>query len=176
MGCIHIYVDGSCEENRNVTAETPAGWGFAVVEGDTGLGRGRGDIVYEASGIVITNSNLSEFIGAEVGSNNTAELSAIAQALRWILESGDCECVVIRADSQYALNIAAGEWRAKKNRALAQRVQKLWNEVSTICELRGEHVRAHRGHRWNERADHLAFRAMSGEEALPLQFWKPGQR
>ena len=100
MECIHIYVDGSCEENRNVTAETPAGWGFAVVDGDTGLGRGRGDIVYESSGIVLTNSNLPGFIGAEVGSNNTAELSAIAQALRWILESGDCECVVIRADSQ----------------------------------------------------------------------------
>ena len=176
MEYIHIYVDGSCEENRNVTAETPAGWGFAVVDGDTGLGRGRGDIVYESSGIVLTNSNLPGFIGAEVGSNNTAELSAIAQALRWILESGDCECVVIRADSQYALNIATGEWRAKKNRALAERVQALWNEVSTICELRGEHVRAHRGHRWNERADHLAFRAMSGKEPLPLQFWKPGMR
>ena len=48
VAALHIYVDGSCEENRNVTADTPAGWGFCVVEGDTGLGRGRGEIVTEA--------------------------------------------------------------------------------------------------------------------------------
>ena len=36
---ISIYVDGSCEENKNVTAKTPAGWGFCVVIGDTGLGK-----------------------------------------------------------------------------------------------------------------------------------------
>ncbi len=173
---LHIYVDGSCEENRNVTAATPAGWGFAVVRGDSGLGRGRGEIIHESSGPVITDSDVSGFLGAEVGSNNTAELSAIAHALRWILESGGENGIVLRADSQYALNIASGNWKAKKNKALAQRIQALWNEVSTLCKLSGEHVRAHRGHRWNERADHLAFRAMSGEDPLPLQFWKPGNR
>ncbi|NDF32956.1 MAG: hypothetical protein EB157_00135 [Euryarchaeota archaeon] len=157
VAVLHIYVDGSCEENRNVTAETPAGWGFCVVEGDTGLGRGRGEIVTEGSGSVITDESSNAFIGAEVGSNNTAELSAIAAALSWLLKQGGGSSVVIRADSQYALNIANGQ-------------------VSSLRELSGEHVRAHRGHRWNERADHLAFRAMSGQEPLPLQFWKPGQR
>jgi len=92
------------------------------------------------------------------------------------LAKGGDDSIVIRADSQYALNIARGEWRAKKNRALASRVRAMWDEVSSLRELHGEHVRAHRGHRWNERADHLAFRAMSGEEPLPLQFWKPGNR
>ncbi|HJO42475.1 MAG TPA: RNase H family protein, partial [Candidatus Thalassarchaeaceae archaeon] len=96
--------------------------------------------------------------------------------LRWVLESGREGGIVIRADSQYALNIASSSWRAKKNKALALRIQNLWNEVSGLCQLSGEHVRAHRGHRWNERADHLAFRAMSGENPLPLQFWKPGNR
>ena len=176
VAALHIYVDGSCEENRNVTSETPAGWGFCVVEGDTGLGRGRGEIVTEGSGSVITDEASEAFIVAEVGSNNTAELSAIAGALGWLLRQGGSSSVVIRADSQYALNIANGQWRAKKNRDLASHVRSLWNEVSSLRELSGEHVRAHRGHRWNERADHLAFRAMSGEEPLPLQFWKPGQR
>ncbi len=173
---LHIYVDGSCEENRNVTDATPAGWGFAVVRGDTGLGRGRGEIIHESSGPVITNPDVAGFLGAEVGSNNTAELSAIGHALRWVLESGREDGIVIRADSQYALNIGSSAWRAKKNKALALRIQSLWNEVSGLCQLSGEHVRAHRGHRWNERADHLAFRAMSGENPLPLQFWKPGNR
>ena len=154
----------------------PCGMGVCVVRGDTGLGRGRGEVITEGFGRVITEDGSSGFIGAEVGSNNTAELNAIAGALQWLLAKGGDDSVVIRADSQYALNIAQGEWRAKKNRALASRVRAMWDEVSSLRELHGEHVRAHRGHRWNERADHLAFRAMSGEEPLPLQFWKPGNR
>ena len=122
VAALHIYVDGSCEENRNVTADTPAGWGFCVVEGDTGLGRGRGEIVTEGSGQVITDEGSDAFIGAEIGSNNTAELSAIAGALVWLLQQGGRSSVVIRADSQYALNIANGQWRAKKNRDLASHV------------------------------------------------------
>jgi ribonuclease HI len=115
-------------------------------------------------------------LGAEVGSNNTAELSAIAHALRWLLGESKIETAVIRGDSNYALNIASGLWRAKANQDLARRVRDLWDEVSGIISLNGEHVPAHRGHRWNERADHLAFRAMQGEVPLPLQFWKPGKR
>ena len=35
---LSLYFDGLCQENRNVTAETPAGWGVVVVRGDSGLG------------------------------------------------------------------------------------------------------------------------------------------
>ena len=173
---LYIYVDGSCEENRNVTSQTPAGWGFCVISGDSGIGRGGGDVVLEKSGPVVTDVSADGFLGAEVGSNNTAELSAIAQAMRWLLTEGGDQGVVIRGDSQYALSISSGEWRAKANKALADSARSLWSEVSSLRSLRAEHVRAHRGHRWNERADHLAFRAMQGEDALPLQFWKPGAR
>ena len=69
-----LYVDGSCDGNQNVDATTPAGWGVVVVEGDSGLGRGSGEILTELSGPVSTSPS-EEFIGAEVGSNNTAELS-----------------------------------------------------------------------------------------------------
>ena len=175
-GKISIYVDGSCEENRNVTASTPAGWGFCVVLGDTGLGKGQGEIVTERSGPVITKKTSIEYIGSEVGSNNTAELCALAHALKWLLMEGGDAPAVIRGDSQYALKIGSGIWKAKSNKELALNVQKLWKEVSFLRELSQEHVRAHRGHRWNERADHLAFRAMQGKEPLPLQFWKPGNR
>ena len=173
---ISIYVDGSCEENRNVTASTPAGWGFCVVLGDTGLGKGQGEIVTERSGPVITKKTSSEYIGSEIGSNNTAELCALAHALKWLLMEGGNAPAVMRGDSQYAIKIGSGFWKAKSNKELALNVQKLWKEVSFLTELSQEHVRAHRGHRWNERSDHLAFRAMQGKEPLPLQFWKPGNR
>ena len=72
-----LYVDGSCDGNQNVDASTPAGWGVVVVEGDSGLGRGSGEIMTELSGPVSTSPEDDEFIGAEVGSNNTAELSGL---------------------------------------------------------------------------------------------------
>ena len=173
---ITLYFDGSCKENRNVTHETPAGWGLVVVRGDAGLGRGDGEIIEERSGLVITDPAAEGWLGAEVGSNNTAELSSLAHALRWLLAEGGDAPVTLRGDSQYALNIATGDWRAKANLELAARVQDLWAEVGMLREIEGEHIRAHRGHRWNERADHLAWRACIGENPLPLQFWKPGKR
>ena len=173
---VHIYVDGSCRDNRNVTSDTHAGWGLCVVENGGRHGNGMGHVLAELSGNVVTNSEESDFLGAEVGSNNTAELSAIAHALRWLLSQSAIESAIIRSDSNYALNIASGDWRAKANKVLVHRVRDLWEEVTAILDLTGEHVPAHRGHRWNERADHLAFRAMQGDSPLPLQFWKPGRR
>ena len=171
-----IYVDGSCLGNQNVDADTPAAWAVVVVSGDSGLGRGNGSLVEEFAGHVITQSGVANFIGAEVGSNNTAELTAIAEALRWLLTEGGGNEAIIRADSQYAGNLASGAWKAKANRARGAHVQELWTTVSGLRPLSWEHVRAHRGHRWNERADHLALRKAQNEAPAPLSFWKPGQR
>ena len=173
---LSIYVDGSCQDNQNVTAETPAAWAYVVVEGDGGLGRGDGGILTEASGLVVTDEQAVDFIGAEVGSNNTAELSALAHALRWLLIRGDDTPTTVFGDSEYALRIASRIYRARANRELATHVQELWDEVASLRSLQGNHVPAHRGHRWNERADHLAYRCMQGEQPLPLEFWKPGNR
>jgi|TARA_B110000881_G_scaffold190657_1_gene182022 ribonuclease HI len=171
-----IYVDGSCLGNQNVDENTPAGWGMVVVTGDSGLGKGSGKISHEENGRVITDSESSEFIGAEIGSNNTAELTAFAMALRWVLVNLEGEEVLIRSDSTYAGNLADGSWKAKVNKELVATLRRLWEEVYSAFDLSWQHVRAHRGHRWNERADHLASRAATDETPLPLEFWKPGQK
>ncbi|MAK04851.1 MAG: hypothetical protein CMA03_03060 [Euryarchaeota archaeon] len=171
-----LYVDGSCLDNVNVDKNTEAGWGFLVVKGDLPLGKGKGEIIHEENGLVITNSNSEDYFGAEVGSNNTGELSAIAHALRWILINTENEIVEICTDSTYAGNIASGKWKAKANKELSANVQNLWNEVDSKQTLTWRHVRAHRGHRWNERADHLAVRAVQKKAPEPLSFWKPGMR
>ena len=171
-----LYVDGSCLGNQNVDAQTPASWGLVVVVGDSGLGKGSGELHHEAAGPVLTDPKSDGYIGAEVGSNNTAELSGFAAALRWLLMEGGEEAAEIRADSTYAGNLASGAWKAKANRALVAHVQALWDEVAALRPLSWSHVKAHRGHRWNERADHLAARHMQGELPEPLTFWKPGQR
>ena len=172
----HIYVDGSCLGNQNVDSDTPAGWGVVVITGSNDLGRGNGEILHEFNGKVVTDSSDSKFIGAEVGSNNTAELTAFAEALRWVLSEGGESDIIIKTDSQYAGNHATGAWKAKANRELVAHVQALWNEVTQIRELSWEHVKAHSGHRWNERADHLAIRAAQDIRPTPIDFWKPGLR
>ena len=171
-----IYGDGSCPGNRDVAATTSASWAFVVVEGDLPHGRGSGEVVHEEAGPVLTDSTAPGFLGAEVGSNNTAELSAFAQALRWLLLQTSDANALIRADSIYAGNLADGSWKAKANRALVARVQALWKEVNEQREVAWDHVRAHRGHRWNERADHLAGRHALGEAPDPLSFWRTGSR
>ena len=173
---LSLYVDGSCLGNQNVDQNTPAAWGLVVVKGDTGLGKGSGEIIDEKSAMVITDKHVVGYIGAEVGSNNTAELSGFAAALRWLLVEGGTQPAIIRADSQYAGNLAAGVWKAKANRELVANVQMLWKEVSELRTLSWSDVRAHRGHRWNERADHLALRCANQQSPAPLSFWKPGQR
>ena len=171
-----IYVDGSCLENMNVSKNTLAAWGMVVVKGDSQLGKGKGEIIFENSGLVITNPDSDEYFGAEVGSNNTGELSAIAHALRWLLINDGESVVEICTDSTYAGNVASSSWKAKANKKLAKSVQDLWEEVSLKQKLTWRHVRAHRGHKWNERADHLAIRAVQGKAPEPLSFWKPGMR
>ena len=45
---------------------------------------------------VVTNPSENDYLGAEVGSNNTAELTAIGHAARWILSQPGEGVVVIR--------------------------------------------------------------------------------
>lgn len=169
-------MDGSCLGNQNVDETTEAGWGLVIISGDTGLGRGTGTVFEELFGRVITNPEESNYLGAEIGSNNTGELSSFAHALRWCLKEGGEGEIIIRTDSTYAGNMADGSWNAKTNLKLVEFVQELWLEVASMRRLSWNHVKAHRGHRWNERADHLALRAALGEIPKPLSFWKPGQR
>ena len=75
-----IYTDGSGSQGR-CSADTPAGWGFVVVDKQTG------EHEHSVNGPVETDSRSIRYIGANVGSNNTAELSAIVEALLFQLAS-----------------------------------------------------------------------------------------
>ena len=59
------------------------------------------------------------------------------------------------------LEITTEILKAKANKTLVAKVQQLWQEVSNLTELEGEHVRSPQSYRWNERADHLAIRCVS---------------
>jgi ribonuclease HI len=126
-------------------------------------------IVEELYGPVeIDNSSLF-YLRADVGSNNTAELSAIAEALLWVkdfgtkqnLSSGTASRhrtrVAIYYDSEYAANCVIGTFNGSKNYALYQYCRDLKREVESLgWKIEWQKVKAHSGDVHNDRVDELA--------------------
>ena len=86
-----IYTDGSAIKYVSLPT-TPAGWGYLVIEGEVGAAHNGGTTIEENYGQVVTDRSSPLHVGAEVGSNNTAELSAIYWALDWISRSDALNC------------------------------------------------------------------------------------
>jgi len=152
-----IYTDGSAfgmNDGKGATKDTPAGWGFVVVEGPTGPNHNEGTVVEEQSGRVITDSNHPLWIGADIGSNNTGELSAIYYALEWAKENATK--VTIYSDSNYALNMTFGNWKPSTNKEMIQAIRTIAAQVANVVTIEHSHIRAHSGFKWNEVADRLA--------------------
>ena len=168
MKRIHIYADGSC---MNIDGAARAGWGIVIVQGDDGLGRGRGTIIEETHGVVQTDPESEAWDGALLASNNTAELTALLEALRWTMQYEGGEEVMIRCDSMYAMEIAEERWKAKANLELVDVVRAALSAARVGRNVDLNHVRGHEGHRWNERADHLARSAAEGKKPKGLSFW-----
>ena len=99
----HIYTDGSARKvkDRSGKRSTLAGWGFVVL-GDRGDGNPL-EVVDQQWGPVCLDENDVGFIGAEEGTNNTAEVSAIAEAMIWVqCNLKNRKKVILRYDSEYA--------------------------------------------------------------------------
>ena len=150
-----IYTDGSCLDNRNVKDKTaPSGWGALVLSKD-------GTQVEELYGPVELDRNSRYYLRAHVGSNNTAELSAIGEALLWIrdfgrLYYGDAR-VRICYDSVYAANSVMGIFNGEKNTALYLYCRDiLADEKARGWVVEFVKVAAHSKDRYNDRADELA--------------------
>ena len=78
-----------------------------------------------------------QWIGARELTNNAAELSAIGEAMMWLMEEAPDDGrvpVEIRFDSFYAANIAQGLWTPSSNEELAIRVRECTktNEITHI--------------------------------------------
>ncbi|CAM9484799.1 unnamed protein product, partial [Ectocarpus fasciculatus] len=170
--------------NNNVAKVAhAAGWGVAGV-----LGSGPNDEdalsaenpLVEMCGPVVIDPSHSDYIGATLGSNNTAELTAIGEALIWLahhcreIEADRTRCgfgpVVVRYDSDYAAKSVMGVYNGKKNVELIGQVRQVYADAQAALQsmrrscgagtanngIKFSHVKGHSGHRWNERADELA--------------------
>jgi ribonuclease HI len=126
---IIAYADGACSGNPG-----PAGLGVVVIDGST-------------------RTEISEHLGE--GTNNIAELTAIARVLDLVPEPG--RPLVIHTDSAYAIGVLSKGWKAKANLALIERVRE---RLAKRPATRLVHVRGHSGIELNERADELAREAV----------------
>lgn len=124
-----VYTDGACTGNPG-----PAGVGVVIIDGGE-------------------RREISEYLGQ--GTNNIAELTAIARALA---EIADRERPVrLYTDSSYAIGLLTKNWKAKANQEL---VAELRATVARFPRLRFIKVKGHAGVPENERADQLAVDAI----------------
>ena len=104
------------------------------------------------------NLRVSASVTPTKGSNNTGELSGLCRGLeRALPHTMPGDEVHALSDSMLAICATSGAWRPKSHHALVARCKK----AVAALRRRGvrvllRHVRAHRGHAMNERADTLA--------------------
>jgi ribonuclease HI len=133
-GTIHVWTDGACSGNPG-----PMGIGIVVVADRQRAERG-------------------EYLG--VGTNNIAELTAIARGLDLAAELAPDRARPIRiySDSNYALGLLGKAWKAKANQEL---VANLREQLATFSHVKLVKVAGHAGVDNNERCDQLARQAVT---------------
>ena len=126
-----------------------AGWGFTVAAPSSGF-------LADFCGPVVVSPFADFFIGAERATNNTAELSALTYALRWVSYfTGSCT-VIIEFDSTYAANVGRRLYRAASNFALVLSARAAVDAAGAERVLQWSHIDSHTGNLLNDRADGLA--------------------
>jgi len=149
-GTLIIYPDGSYHRSD----KRRTGCGFVIVSG--------GDGADDRHALEVARGWKS----LPQGSNNTAELCAGIEALKWILKFDRFakRPILIRFDSSYAEEIALGQITPKKNLRLAQHLRQLWMKVhkERAGQVWARHVAGHSGHKWNDLADELANKGATG--------------
>lgn len=157
-----VYTDGSYTPHPE-----KAGWSAVILGADVDGDQDDCAAQYgELCGPVVVDAKREGYIGAEEYTNNSAELSALIEALE-ILTDVDgpfdtAQPLLLRPDSDYAARVMCGVTKLSNmtaNKELGRRAQSLWN---LACTQRAEagaevwccRVAAHIGHRWNEAADH----------------------
>ena len=156
----HVFTDGS----GGAADSEGAGWGVAVYALPDGV-----SAIAELHGPVLTDATDQRYLGADKATNNTAELTAIAEALVWIDTEapgpGDT-ALHIYYDSQ-----ATGRTEPRTNQALAKSVQQLVKKVSNTRDVRWTWVKGHAAHPGNENADRLAGQGARGQVGCQSKRW-----
>ena len=95
--------------------------------------------------------------GANKTSNNVAELDAILLALTWVQRHQSMlDVAVFHYDSEYAMHVSTGRWRALRNLIQIGKIKQLLSDLSPAVKFQWRWIRGHQGHWGNEQAGRLA--------------------
>lgn len=161
-----IYTDGSGPVNNSEWA----GWGAAIWSHPVSCPLAN----YELFGPVPLEQWDPRWLGAEAATNNTAEVTAIAEALLWLEQEapGPKEAPVsLWFDSTYAQEAITGQTTPKENIALITTAREIWSRVSAIRKFEWCKVKAHSGNHGNDYADKLAAAGATGKQTTHSSRW-----
>ena len=175
-----VYTDGSFVPATRESRKEKAGWGVICVTGGglKGETENDGSSQKQLKGPVVVDSKKRGFLDNtdKKLSNNTAELSAIGEAILYLLGRfrldqpirSKPKLIVIRPDSEYAMHTVQGKYQANANRNMVFTIRRHYRcllerlQALGIC-LGWSHVAAHTSIHWNERVDKLAKDAALGQ-------------
>ena len=172
-----IYTDGAYDQAKEGGTQK-GGFGVVMVRGGDGEDDKDAREIMRGWGQVITDKNHPAYLGADEHTNNTAELTALAEALRWLIDEDRQQTrrILIRPDSEYVAKIATGKISPHENLTLARATRKLYLELYKRREgkVGWSHVKGHSKQKWNDVADNLATKgAGTGEygSGMPGKIW-----
>ena len=120
----------------------------------------------------MTNAGSTWYLGADTESNNTAEMTAMAETCLFSKAQGGTSPLTMVFDSRYAANATQGKQKkAESNLELAAVCNKLYVEEKKRRNVQLIWVRGHSGNKGNDRADLLAQwgKASGPHSRIPLK-------
>lgn len=128
-----LYTDGSCN-NASINGE--GGYAYVIVD--------------ERNNVILQYSE-----GALGVTNNIMELKAVIEGCKNIPD--DCQHLTIYSDSQYAINVLSGRYKAHVNKELIDE----FHSMRFNFKVEFKWIKGHNGNSFNELADQLASEAKS---------------
>ncbi len=137
----------------------------------------RGRVVTSRGGKDIIQST---FMGAEILSNNTAEMQAVIETLMFLLTQVEQEAlvvklgeaVVIHSDSKYVIELITHGSRSKTNIVMRDFLSHLWKVARILFDLHIVWIRGHTRDHGNELADRHAGEAAEVKHDNDTR-WRP---
>jgi len=163
-----IYTDGSADRSPE-----SAGWGWLALDPTVAnTPPQQATPVAKQWGPVNLDTHAPDFLGAQRPTNNTGELSAIGQALRWVSTWTGLSKVMetqIRTDSQWACGVLSGG-KVRANKLIVRQTKDILQRLRAVTTV---HLIWIKGHQtdgsnvayWNAQADWLAGQGMRGHRS-----------